>query len=347
MRKRQVGVFLVAMTMMFAITGCKKKGPAPPPPPRADFRLPDPPAAPRGGVASFSVEPSAIERGGTATLRWSTSNAVGVRIEASDGRVMGGCSDADGEAASAAIRAAMALEAARGPAGAATGANADIAKRELARLEADATAAAQKAGMSLQDALTGARNIVSGATLPAASMAKNSLPPTGSMQVNPNDTVTYTLIVFGPGGVSRQQVTLRVAAPAPPPPSAAPRTITLSERISKEVQDIFFDYDKSDLRESDRAILQRNAEALRNIFRDIPSGFVEVEGHCDERGSAEYNLGLGDRRSTTTREFLVQLGVPAERLKSISYGKERPSCTESNEACWQKNRRAHFVGVDQ
>jgi peptidoglycan-associated lipoprotein len=68
-----------------------------------------------------------------------------------------------------------------------------------------------------------------------------------------------------------------------------------------------------------------------------------VEGHCDERGSAEYNLGLGDRRATSAKEFLQQLGVPSDRLKTISYGKERPQCTEQNESCWQKNRRAHFA----
>jgi peptidoglycan-associated lipoprotein len=67
-----------------------------------------------------------------------------------------------------------------------------------------------------------------------------------------------------------------------------------------------------------------------------------VEGHCDERGSAEYNLGLGDRRATSAKDFLVQLGVPADKLKTISYGKERPQCTENDESCWQKNRRAHF-----
>ena len=73
-----------------------------------------------------------------------------------------------------------------------------------------------------------------------------------------------------------------------------------------------------------------------------------VEGHCDERGSAEYNLGLGDRRSSTTKAFLGELGVPLDRLLVISYGKERPQCTESNEQCWQKNRRVHFTaGEDQ
>ena len=67
-----------------------------------------------------------------------------------------------------------------------------------------------------------------------------------------------------------------------------------------------------------------------------------VEGHCDERGSAEYNLGLGDRRAQSAKDFLVQLGVPADKLRTVSYGKERPVCTEGNESCWQRNRRAHF-----
>jgi peptidoglycan-associated lipoprotein len=108
------------------------------------------------------------------------------------------------------------------------------------------------------------------------------------------------------------------------------------------VQDAFFNYDKSDIREDARTVLTRDADALKRILADMPDAVVVLEGHCDERGSAEYNLGLGDRRSTAAKDFLVQLGVPADKLKTISYGKERPQCTESNEECWQKNRRAHF-----
>ena len=77
-------------------------------------------------------------------------------------------------------------------------------------------------------------------------------------------------------------------------------------------------------------------------MRDFPAATIMVEGHCDERGSAEYNLGLGDRRAAAAKEFLVQLGVPEGRLRTISYGKERPQCTEHTEECWQKNRRAHL-----
>jgi peptidoglycan-associated lipoprotein len=81
---------------------------------------------------------------------------------------------------------------------------------------------------------------------------------------------------------------------------------------------------------------------LKQIFAQEPNFTVVIEGHCDERGSAEYNLALGDKRSTSAKDFLVQLGVPANRIKTISYGKERPQCTDANEGCWQKNRRAHL-----
>jgi peptidoglycan-associated lipoprotein len=112
--------------------------------------------------------------------------------------------------------------------------------------------------------------------------------------------------------------------------------------LSTEVGDVYFDYDKSDVREDARAVLTRNADALKRIFADMPDAVVVIEGHCDERGSAEYNLGLGDRRANAAKEFLAQLGISGDKLKVISYGKERPQCSEQNEDCYQKNRRAHF-----
>jgi peptidoglycan-associated lipoprotein len=108
------------------------------------------------------------------------------------------------------------------------------------------------------------------------------------------------------------------------------------------VQDVYFDYDQSTIRDDARAVLTRNSDALKSLFAEYRNVSVVVEGHADERGSAEYNLGLADRRATAAKEFLVQLGVAADRLKPVSYGKERPQCTESNESCWQQNRRAHF-----
>ncbi len=165
----------------------------------------------------------------------------------------------------------------------------------------------------------------------------------GSRSVYPSNTTTYTLTATGPGGTAEASATVNVtvppAPPAPPPPAAK---LSLQERLNQEVADIYFNYDKNDIREDARAQLTKNADALKRILADFPTAVISVEGHCDERGSAEYNLGLGDRRATSTKEFLVQLGVGGDKLKSISYGKERPACTDANEACWQKNRRAHF-----
>ena len=97
-----------------------------------------------------------------------------------------------------------------------------------------------------------------------------------------------------------------------------------------------------EIRTDGRDALTHDAALLKQIFQQDANFSVVVEGHCDERGSAEYNLALGDRRATAAKDFLVQLGVPADRLKTISYGKERPQCTEASEDCWQKNRRAHL-----
>jgi peptidoglycan-associated lipoprotein len=169
---------------------------------------------------------------------------------------------------------------------------------------------------------------------------------TGSQQVSPTSSTTYTLTASGPGGSVTASATVTVATPpppsTPPPPPSNQRRATVEERISSELQDAFFDYDKSDVRGDARDALQRDAGALKAILADFPNATITVEGHCDERGSAEYNIGLGDRRASSAKEFLVSLGVPADRLKTVSYGKERPQCTESTESCWQKNRRAHF-----
>lgn len=255
MSKRQIGAVLLSISLLMVAEGCKKKGPAPPPPPKPSQPAPPPPpAAKRPTIANFTVEPSTIERGQSATLRWSTQDATSVTINPGLGSV-------------------------------------DV---------------------------------------------------NGSRSVSPSSTTSYELIARGPGGEARQSVTLRVTEPPAPPPPPTQAEATFAETVAREIRDAFFDYDKSDVNESARATLTANADRMKQIFQKYSDGVIVVEGHCDERGSAEYNLGLGDRRSTSARDFLVQLGVPADRLKTVSYGKERPQCTESNEDCWQKNRRAHF-----
>jgi peptidoglycan-associated lipoprotein len=135
-----------------------------------------------------------------------------------------------------------------------------------------------------------------------------------------------------------------VVTPPPPPPAqdvtASPIAGSLAELNSKGyLKDAFFDYDKADLRDDARAMLAANADWLKKF----PSVQVLIEGHCDERGTSAYNLALGDRRANAARDYLASLGVDATRMKTVSYGKERPICSESNEGCWQRNRRAAFV----
>jgi peptidoglycan-associated lipoprotein len=168
---------------------------------------------------------------------------------------------------------------------------------------------------------------------------------TGSRRVFPSRSTTYMLTAVGPGGGVTASVTVKVSEAPAPPPIVAPRpagAVTFEQRVANSVQDVFFDYDQSEIGAEGQSVLTQDAAALKALLADFPNAIIMVEGHCDERGSAEYNLGLGDRRAGAARDFLVQLGVPAARIHTISYGKERPQCTESDEGCWQKNRRVHF-----
>ena len=107
----------------------------------------------------------------------------------------------------------------------------------------------------------------------------------------------------------------------------------------KPLGEVFFDLDESSIRDDARPVLQRNADWMKRWT----STQVTVEGHCDSRGSAEYNLALGTRRATSVKDYLVNLGVPANRITVVTKGKEQPVCTEENESCWQQNRRGHFI----
>ena len=156
-----------------------------------------------------------------------------------------------------------------------------------------------------------------------------------------------------PPPVSPGTTTPGTRPPAPPEPVAEPTVVppepVRDDAISSASLDdlnrnsplkpVFFEYNKSDLTPEAQRALDDNAGTLKKYS----TWAVTIEGHCDERGSAEYNLGLGDRRASAAKEFLQQLGVPADRLKTVSYGKERPQCSEQDESCWQKNRRVHFV----
>jgi peptidoglycan-associated lipoprotein len=124
-------------------------------------------------------------------------------------------------------------------------------------------------------------------------------------------------------------------------PLSDPDIAKLNEYLRTQglLGDVYFDYDKAELREDSRERLAKNAEWLRSHSQFE----VTIEGHCDERGTNEYNLALGERRAGAARDYITSLGVAAGRIRSISYGEERPQCTASAESCWAMNRRAHFV----
>ncbi len=164
-----------------------------------------------------------------------------------------------------------------------------------------------------------------------------SVAPEGSTRVSPSESTTYTITAKGPGGTADASARVTVTVPPPPPPP--PPAPTIEELFARYVKDSFFDFDKSDLRPDAREALTADAEFLRAH----PEVKILVQGHCDERGSSEYNLGLGQRRADASKDFLVSLGVAADRISTVTLGKESPFCTEHNEDCWQQNRRGHFV----
>ena len=252
---------LGAMILLAALgVGCKKPGPLPPrpmaPTSSGDNTGANTGAMGRPTITSFTVEPATVERGQSATLRWSVQNATSVIIDRGIG----------------------------------------------------------------------------------------SVDPSGSKIVVPADSTVYTLTARNENGSTAATATVNVNTPVPiEKPDTNPRNKeSLTTQIGR-LQDAYFDYDKNDIRPDAQQALTADAQTMKQIFADFPNATIIVEGHCDEHGSAEYNLGLGDRRASSARDFLVQLGVPADKLKTVSYGKERPQCTEQTEDCYQRNRRAHFA----
>jgi peptidoglycan-associated lipoprotein len=161
--------------------------------------------------------------------------------------------------------------------------------------------------------------------------------PEGSTKVSPSDSTTYTITATGPGGSADASASVTVVQPPPPPPP--PPQPSVDELFLKEVQDAYFDFNKADIRADAREALAKTADFLRRY----PEVKVTIEGHCDERGSTEYNIALGDRRAQAVRQYLTSFGISADRMNTVSYGKEKPFCTEHNEECWQQNRRGHFI----
>ncbi|HXV64091.1 MAG TPA: OmpA family protein [Vicinamibacteria bacterium] len=151
--------------------------------------------------------------------------------------------------------------------------------------------------------------------------------------------------IGGPPAAVPERTAAARPTPAPEKPTANAfdeeswfRTATLDE-LQKKLSDVYFDYDRSDLRGEARQTIQNNSEWLMKPYNTV---LIEVEGHCDERGTLDYNLALGERRSSSVADYLMGLGLPRHRLRIVSYGKERPQCTMGGEDCWRRNRRAHF-----
>ena len=236
---------ILALAAVAVLSGCQKAQVAATVPP------PPPPSAP---TASLAATPGAIEKGQSSTLKWQTSSANDVTIDA--------------------------------------------------------------VGVTTQ-------------TL-------GLLQPNGSLEVTPSDSTTYILYAKGPGGKESASARVTVTVPAQP---AAVTKPSEDELFARNVRDIYFDFDKTDIRVDQQAVLERDAAFLRQHSNVS----LTVEGHCDERGSIEYNLALGDKRANTVKEMLQAGGIPSRRVRTISYGKEKPVCDAHDEACWQQNRRGHFA----
>ncbi len=163
------------------------------------------------------------------------------------------------------------------------------------------------------------------------------VPSSGVKTVTPTESTSYHLVARGPGGTT--DATARVTVNPPPVVNVPTSTMSLEDEFKAKVQDAFFDYDTYDIRSDAQAVLSRDASFLVSH----PDIKVVIGGYCDERGSNEYNLALGQNRADAAKNALATAGVAANRIRVVSYGKEKPFCSESTEECWQQNRRAGFT----
>ncbi len=174
-----------------------------------------------------------------------------------------------------------------------------------------------------------------GATGASIDQGIGSVGTSGERKVCPSDTTTYTITASGEGGTATASATLNVTRPAVPP---APVVVPPAAGVSM-FENIHFDFDKFFIRDDAKPILQTVADYMKKN----PGAKMQIEGHCDERGTSEYNMALGQRRADSARKYLIHLGVGGDRLSTISYGEERPADPGHNEEAWAKNRRAVFV----
>jgi peptidoglycan-associated lipoprotein len=146
---------------------------------------------------------------------------------------------------------------------------------------------------------------------------------------------------------ARTEATAPAPTPTPAPRSNMPDAATRAriDELLAKIEDAYFDYDRHSLRPDAIEALKGDSSELRDILKDYPEYKLTIEGHCDERGSAEYNIALGQARADAAKGYLVGVGIPAVQLGTVSYGKEKPACQDHDETCWQKNRRIHIVAM--
>jgi peptidoglycan-associated lipoprotein len=224
-------------------------------------------------------------------------------------------------------------------------------KKKTAGPTPEETAPPAASGAAPQATLKATPNVISAGdqvqlswrTMDATSVSIDGIgpvPSSGVKTVTPTQSTTYHLTATGPGGST--DATADVTVNAPLAVTVPTSSMSAAEEFKSRVQDIFFDYDTYDIRSDAQATLAKDAEYL-TTHTNVK---IVIGGYCDERGSDEYNLALGQNRADAAKNALVTAGVAANRIRVVSYGKEKPFCTESNEQCWQLNRRAGFT-MDQ
>jgi len=204
------------------------------------------------------------------------------------------------------------------------------AVKPTAALSADKTSVNPGEAVKLSWTTTDATNV-------SIAPEVGAVTPQGSTTVTPSASTTYTLTASSAGGNADSSV--RIAVNTPAPVAEAPANTGFDALFLKEVRDAFFDYDSAEIRPDARAALQKTADFLKGY----PNTHIAIEGHCDERGSTEYNLALGQRRANAVKQYLVSLGVNGDTLTTTSWGKEKPFCSQATEECYAQNRRGHFT----
>jgi peptidoglycan-associated lipoprotein len=163
------------------------------------------------------------------------------------------------------------------------------------------------------------------------------VPSSGTQTVNPTASTNYHLVARGEGGSTDATTRVTVNPPMAPAAENAP-AISDDAAFRQNVQDVFFDYDSYDIGGSNESVISKDAAYLASH----PGIKVVIGGYCDERGSTEYNLALGENRASSVKKALIAAGIGADRIRTVSYGKEKQFCTEHDESCWQQNRRGQF-----